>query len=229
MKTNQQREIPKELLYRELRFERAAVNEAKRSVDVSFSSETDSVTRWGEPEILDHGPGAVNLTRLNSIGVVLFNHHPDLPIGRIENARVEGGRGLATLIFDEDEESEKIWRKILSGTLRGISVSYTYDEYSFLGENETSADGRFKGPCLLVKRWTALEISVVSVPADATVGIGRSNGADLGPLVAAIVAGVTEGLRQKQQETPVPDSKEAEQRGLGELEADIFWLESQIM
>ena len=35
------------------------------------------------------------------------------------------------------------------------------------------ADGRFTGPCEIAKRWTPYEISIVSVPADPTVGVGR--------------------------------------------------------
>ena len=196
---------------------------------MSFSSETDKVIRWGEPEILDHAPGAADLTRLNSIGVVLFNHDPYNPVGRIENARIENGRGLATLVFDEDDESDRIFRKVLSGTLKGISVSYTYDDYSFLGEKETSADGRFKGPCLLVKRWTALEISVVSVPADASVGIGRSGLQDYGRVVTAIVDGLVARMQEysslpaEMSDSPKPPDEEARS---GELKADLLWLDS---
>ena len=223
------REIPRQTLFRDLRFERSAINAEQRSVEVSFSSETDTVIRWGESEILDHAPGSADLTRLNSIGVVLFNHDPYNPVGRIENARIENGRGLATLVFDEDEESDRIFRKVVSGTLKGISVSYTYDDYSFLGDKETSADGRFKGPCLLVKRWTAIEISVVSVPADASVGIGRSGVQAFGPLVAAMIDGLTERMRSspsllaevKTQADPPP----AEERS-NELDADLFWINS---
>lgn len=247
MDPQQQRkqELPRQTLFRELRFDRAGIDEESRSVPVSFSSETDTVLRWGEPEILDHSPGAADLTRLGSIGVVLFNHNPDWPIGRIENARIEGGRGLATLVFDEDAESDKVFRKVVSGTLKGISVSYTCEDYQFLGVGENSSDGRFKGPCLWVKRWTALEISVVSVPADTTVGIGRSALPDLGPVVAAILDGVAERLRSASSlpaepalqaewaaET-VPEASPAsspeplpEVFGSGELEADLFWLES---
>lgn len=227
-----QKTIPRQTLFRDLRFDRAAISEDTRSVEVSFSSETDTVIRWGEPEILDHAPGAVDLTRLGLIGVVLFNHNPDYPIGRIENARVEGGRGLATLVFDDDEESDKIFRKVISGTLKGISVSYTCEDYQFLGEGETSADGRFKGPCLLVKRWTALEISVVSVPADTTVGIGRSGMPDFGPIVAAIMDGLVERIRSSPgpvPETPIAATaipEEIEADASGEMEADLFWLES---
>lgn len=223
------RKIPRQTLFRALQFERSAINIDTRSVEVSFSSETDKVIRWGEPEILDHAPGAADLTRLNSIGVVLFNHDPYHPVGRIEEARMENGRGLATLVFDEDEESDKIFRKVLSGTLKGISVSYTYDDYSFLGENETSADGRFKGPCLLVKRWTALEISVVSVPADASVGIGRSGLQDYGRVVTAIIDGLVARMQENSSlpaEIPdSPDTTDNEDRS-GELKADLLWIES---
>ena len=229
---SKRQEIPRQTLFRALQFERSAISEEKRSVDVSFSSETDKVIRWGEPEILDHSPGAVDLTRLNSIGVVLFNHDPYHPVGRIENARMENGRGLATLVFDDDEESSKIFRKVLSGTLKGISVSYTYDDYSFLGESETSPDGRFKGPCLLVKRWTAIEISVVSVPADASVGIGRSGLQDYGRVVSAIVDGLAARMRSDADKAlasvapPAPPELAEEETRHREMEADLFWIDS---
>ena len=180
------REIPSDqTFYRDLHFERSSVNEDTRSVDISFSSETDSVMRWGEPEILDH-TGA-DLTRLNSMGVLLFNHDYNRVLGKVTNARVENSRGLATITFDKDEESEVIYQKVLSGTLRGISVGYSYVDYSWLSTDETSVDGRFKGPCLLVKRWQGLEISIASVPADVTVGIGRSMNNNLRVLIEGIV------------------------------------------
>ena len=36
-----------------------------------------------------------------------------------------------------------------------------------------SANGRFTGPCEIALKWMPIEISIVSVPADATVGVGR--------------------------------------------------------
>ena len=36
-----------------------------------------------------------------------------------------------------------------------------------------SKDGRFTGPCRVMKKWQPLEVSIVSVPADSTVGVGR--------------------------------------------------------
>ena len=43
---------------------------------LSFSSE-EPYQRWFGPEILDHTDGAVDLARLNEVGVLLFNHDVD--------------------------------------------------------------------------------------------------------------------------------------------------------
>ena len=149
------------------------VNEESRSVNISFSSE-NPVKRWGADEILDHSIGCCDLSRLQNIGVCLFNHDYNKVIGRISDVKIDANRGLATITFDEDEQSDIIWQKVKNGTLRGISVGYTVDDYTYIAEGTKSLDGRFTGECYLVTRWTPLEISVVSVPADASVGIGRS-------------------------------------------------------
>ena len=97
---------------------------------------------------------------LSLIHILLFNHNRDKILGRVENARVENGRGLAKIIFDDDEDSLKIFQKVQSGTLRGISVGYVDLDYTYIPENTMSADGRFKGECFLVTRWQPLEVSV---------------------------------------------------------------------
>ena len=48
----------------------------ERKFTLSFSSE-EPYSRWFGLEILSHSDGAMDLTRLNSIGVVLFNHDRD--------------------------------------------------------------------------------------------------------------------------------------------------------
>ena len=74
----------------------------------------------------------------------------------------------AVRIQKEDEEVDKGLR-----FARFIKASLV-SEYTYIAEDTKSLDGRFTGECYLVTRWTPLEISVVSVPADASVGIGRS-------------------------------------------------------
>jgi len=59
-------------------------------------------------EILDHAEGAVDLGRLNSVGVLLFNHDVDRVVGRVVRAWVENNRGMAEVEFDTDADAEKI-------------------------------------------------------------------------------------------------------------------------
>ena len=149
------------------------VNKEDRSVELSFSSE-EPYERYFGMEILDHSPEAVNLSRLNEIGVVLYNHDRDRVIGKIEKAWVKDGRSGAIIRFDRDEESEKIYQKVKSGTLKCTSVGYDVSEWEDVKKGKMSLDGRFQGPCMIARKWMPYEISIVSIPADSTVGVGRS-------------------------------------------------------
>ncbi len=147
--------------------------ENERRFELSFSSE-EPYTRWYGVEILDHSGGCVDLSRLETIGVVLFNHKTDRVLGKVEKVWIENNRGKAVIEFDDDEEAEVIRKKVAKGTLKGVSVGYSVDCWEEVAAGKKSSDGRFTGPCYIAKKWVPLEISVVSVPADATVGVGRS-------------------------------------------------------
>ncbi len=144
----------------------------ERKFILSFSSE-QPYDRWFGTEILDHSEGAVDLKRINDIGCLLFNHKRDIVVGKVNKAWIENNRGQAEVEFDTDDESEKIYQKVKSGTLKGVSVSYGIDSWEEVAANKTSADGRFTGPAYIARKWTPYEISIVSVPADPTVGVGR--------------------------------------------------------
>ncbi|MEG2175477.1 MAG: HK97 family phage prohead protease [Oscillibacter sp.] len=125
-------------------------------------------------EILDHGDDAIDLSRLNEVGVLLFGHDTDKVLGKVIRAWVENHRGMAEVEFDTDDDAEKIFGKVKSGTLKTTSVRYDVNVWEEVAAGTSSADGRFNGPCRIALKWTPLEISIVSVPADATVGVGRS-------------------------------------------------------
>ncbi len=144
----------------------------ERKFILSFSSE-EPYERWWGIEILDHSPEAVDLTRLNEIGCLLFNHNRDVVIGKINRAWLENNRGQAEVEFDTDEQSEVIYQKVRSGTLKGVSVGYRIDSLEEVAAGKTTADGRFTGPAEIARKWWPFEISIVSVPADGTVGVGR--------------------------------------------------------
>ncbi len=144
----------------------------ERKFILSFSSE-EPYERWWGTEILDHSDGAVDLTRLNEIGVLLFNHDRNRVIGKVNRAWIEDLRGMAEVEFDSDEDADLIYQKVKSGTLKTTSVGYQIDSWEEVMPNKTSTDGRFMGPCSIAKKWAPYEISIVSVPADPTVGVGR--------------------------------------------------------
>lgn len=153
--------------------------EDSRRRTISFSSE-EPYRRWWGPEILDHSPAAVDLTRLNEVGVLLFNHNTNIVIGKVNRAWIEDSRGMAEVEFDTDEDAEKIFGKVKSGTLKTTSVRYSVDSWEEVAAGKKSADGRFAGPCSVVRKWMPMEVSIVSVPADATVGVGRADAPEQG-------------------------------------------------
>lgn len=147
-------------------------SENGRRTKLSFSSE-EPYERWFGLEILDHKESSVNINRLRDIGCVLFNHNRDAVIGRILSATINGSRGEAEIEFDSDELSERIYQKVKNKTLKGVSVGYVVNRYEVVKEGKKSSDGRFSGPCYVATDWEPYEISIVSVPADPTVGVGR--------------------------------------------------------
>jgi len=146
--------------------------ENTRKFTLSFSSE-EPYMRWFGNEILDHKDGAIDMTRLTEMGVVLYNHNRDNVIGKVTRAWIEDGKGRAEIEFDSDDQSEVIRQKVESGTLKGVSVGYMVDSWEEVMPGKQSSDGRFTGPCSIARRWAPYEISIVSIPADTTVGVGR--------------------------------------------------------
>ena len=147
--------------------------ENTRKFLLTFSSE-EPYERWFGVEILSHQEGAIDLSRLNGIGVVLFNHDKNKVLGKILRAWVENERGYAEIEFDNDEFAEVIRQKVVGGTLKGVSVGYIVMAWEEVKGGATSSDGKHKGPCSVAVSWMPTEISIVSVPADSTVGVGRN-------------------------------------------------------
>jgi len=163
------------LFYRSFEIERAAVDEDGRTVDVSFSSETP-VKRWFGDEYLMHGKGNVDLARLKSMGAALLNHDPSRIVGAVQNPRIEDNRGLATVVFDDDDDGNRAFGKVKSGSLKGLSVGYQVSKFRDVTEGEEfdPGDGRkIKGPAMVALRWQPYEISFTPIPADSSVGVGR--------------------------------------------------------
>ena len=140
----------------------------KRTIELAFSSEVE-YERWtGMAEVLSHAPGAVDLTRLNNGAPLLFNHDMDEVIGVVENARIDAdGVGRAVVRFSRSDDGEEVWQDVQDGILRSVSVGYQVNEIVLTGEHDGIE-------VYTAQKWCPYEISIVSIPADITVGIGRS-------------------------------------------------------
>ena len=153
---------------REATFDRETVDTKARTVELSFSSESP-YKRWWGTEILSHDASAVNLERLNGGANLLINHDWDNYVGVIDNARIaDDRRGRATVRFGNGARASEAWQDVQDGILRSVSVGYKIEDMIL------QRDGEDTGEEYLVTKWTPYEISLVTVPADQTVGVGRS-------------------------------------------------------
>lgn len=135
-----------------------------RTYEFPFSSEYP-VARYFGNEILSHDGKAADLSRLNDGAPLLFNHNPDRVIGVVERAYIDGTkrRGYARVRFSRNAFAQEILSDVKDGVLRNVSFGYSIDKM------EERGSGNF-----VATAWSPYEVSVVSVPADPGVGIGRS-------------------------------------------------------
>jgi len=135
-----------------------------RTYEFPFSSEFP-VARYFGNEILSHEGDAADLSRLNDGAPLLFNHNPDRVIGVVERAYIDGKRrrGYARVRFSRNAFAQEILSDVKDGVLRNVSFGYSIDKMEERGSGDYVATA-----------WAPYEVSIVSVPADKTVGIGRA-------------------------------------------------------
>lgn len=138
------------------------VDTKTRTCELSFSSASPVAMPHGI-EVLSHEPGAADLSRLNQSAPLLFNHDANDILGVVERASISNGKGRAVVRFGKDARGEWAMRQAADGVLANVSFSYRVSKY------QEKRDGT-----LVAIRWEATEISLVTVPADNSVGIGRS-------------------------------------------------------
>ena len=115
-------------------------------------------------------------------------------LGRVIAARIEAGRGYATLKFSRAADVEPVWQRIADGTLQSVSVGYRVHRYEQLTDPATGQT---------VHRavdWEPYEISVVPIPVDPAAAI-RGEDAQGSPLPAVEPA--------LSQEPPMPETTPA--------------------
>jgi HK97 family phage major capsid protein len=140
------------------------VNEESREVQIAFSSE-EGVERWFGNEVLDHSQPSVRLGRLNDGGPLLVDHDPTDHVGTVESASVGDDRvGRAVVRFGRSERAIEIFNDVVDGIRKHISVGYRIHKM----QPEEEVENSFRAV-----DWEPYEVSLVSIPADASVGVGR--------------------------------------------------------
>lgn len=144
------------------------VDVEKRTVKLSFSSETPILREFGF-ETLSHENGSMVTERLNKKAVpFLLNHDWTRSVGKIVSYSVEGGRGIATVKMSRSALGQETFDNITDEISTEVSVGYVIHEMKKTGTRASGEDE------YLINKWEPIEISLVGVPADYTVGIGRS-------------------------------------------------------
>lgn len=197
---NLQRALPKGRTERALQVERAAINEEARTATLAFASETPYERYWGL-EILDINPTAMRQGRLRSGANLLVDHDTRDVVGVIESVEVGADRvARATVRFGKSARAEEVWSDVRDGIRRNVSVGYMIHKAQLVETKEGVETYR-------VTDWEPFEVSLVSVPADPTVGIGRSldAGTDAQDPPAAARAAATETESQPSKDNIMSD------------------------
>ena len=139
------------------------IDKEARTVEFPFSSELGVDRGYLGIEVLDHRESSVDLGRLKDAAPLLFNHDRDKPIGVVESAYLKDKRGYVKVRFSDNPFPSEVFNDVQQGILRGVSTGYSIRKTEEDGENQYRAVD-----------WCPHEVSICSLAADPSVGIGRS-------------------------------------------------------
>ena len=150
---------------RGMMFDAKVVDEEKRTVRMAVSSE-EPVDRSFGKEVLDHNERSIDLAFAKSGRMpLLLDHDPRQQIGVVEDVNLDGSarRLRATVRFGRNGLAKEVFDDVVDGIRSNISVGYHVNSMVEDGEGSYRVDN-----------WHPMEVSVVSIPADRTVGVGRA-------------------------------------------------------
>ena len=157
-----------------LTVERAAVDAETRTVELSFASEAP-YERWWGIEVLDCSATAMRMSRLMSGAPLLWNHNTDEQLGVVESVRIGTDRVCRAVVrFGKSADAEEVFQDVVDGIRRNVSVGYLIHKAELVKVEGDPNQGDSQADTYRVTDWEPYEVSLVSVPADPSVGVGRS-------------------------------------------------------
>lgn len=164
---NLERHLKKGRSERALVVERQAIDEEARTATLAFASEAP-YERWWGVEILDVSATSVRQGRLRSGANLLMDHDTKDVVGVVESVEIGADRVVRAVVrFGKSVRAEEVWQDVREGIRRNVSVGYMIHK-AVLVETVDGVE------TYRVTDWEPFEVSLVSVPADASVGVGRS-------------------------------------------------------
>jgi len=143
------------------------IDDADRSIDLSFSSETPYERSFGM-EIIDHNKMDLSFIASGN-APFLADHDATKVIGIVEKVNIADARGRAKVRFGKNELANSIFQDIKDGIRPNISFGYeVLSMEKVKTKNEDKEKPSYKVATL------PLEISSVGIPADQSVGVNRS-------------------------------------------------------
>lgn len=205
---------------RSLRIERAETpsdaGEDNRTVELSFASDIPHEhflwSSWEYVDIaLSMDPKAVRTERLSAGAPLLMDHNTRDMVGVIEAFSIEKkeGKARATVRFSESPRGEEIYKDVLGGIRQCVSVGFMIHKLTLKEQRD-----RKKGEIDLYEAqdWEPYEISIVAVPADISVGVGRSDDLGLSPEQAEAIVDRIAAKLSKPSPTERANSKNEEKQ-----------------
>ena len=143
-------------------------DESDRRVMMSISS-TNPVEREFGYEVLEHNAGSVDMEFMSSgKAPLLLDHDARQQIGVVERAYMDNDKLRAQVRFSKNAMAEEVYRDVVDGIRGNVSIGYQI-------QGMTKDENGYKDkPLYRVNMFKPLEVSMVSIPADSTVGVGRS-------------------------------------------------------
>lgn len=154
-----------------------------RTLELSVSSE-EPVERGFGLEVLDHSARSIRLARFRSGSAPLLLDHSNSvrdQIGVIKSVSVDGGKLRVTAKLSGREDVQGLIGDIRDGVIGNASIGYRVHK---MDEDD---ERTFR-----VIDWEPFEVSIVSVPADQTVGVGRQLNENQGESMASGTENTTE-------------------------------------
>lgn len=147
---------------------RRGIDEKNRIVSLAFASDKP-IDHWFGRLALTMNRTAMRSARLKSGAPLLMDHNPSDQIGVIEGFTI-GNDGLARadVRFGDSQRAEEIFRDVKNGIRRNVSVGFVVHGMDHEGKGPDGID------VYRSSDWEPFEISLVSIPADISVGVGRS-------------------------------------------------------